>query len=162
MNDLEIISNTQKFKCRVNGLIIRNGKLLVLRMKNKVSFCLPGGHVEFGEDTKRAIIREMSEELQTEFTIEKELAIVENFYQDKNKLDTHEISFYYIVSPIQEEKIPFENFTLNEIDKNVEKQHFFEWLDLSQINNIDFKPSYIKDMLTKNNLNFEHLIIRDC
>ena len=52
-------------------------------MKNNISYCLPGGHVELGEDSKTAILREMLEEINTSVSIDKELAIVENFYLDK-------------------------------------------------------------------------------
>ena len=94
MEDIKIKTATSKFKYRVNGLIIKNNKLLALRMRNNTSFCLPGGHVELGEDTRTAVIREMLEETDTNVEINKELAIVESFYKDKNNLTTHEISFY--------------------------------------------------------------------
>ena len=79
MKDIEFKTENEKFKYRVNGLVIRNGKLLTLLMKNKTSYCLPGGHVELGEDSRSAMMREMQEEIEASITIDKELAIVENF-----------------------------------------------------------------------------------
>lgn len=160
-SDLEIKTNTQKFKYRVNGIIIKDNKLLTLRMKNKTSFCLPGGHVELGEDTHTAIIREMLEETDTDTTISSELAIVESFYTDKNGLATHEISFYYIVEPVNYDKILLNNYTKIENDKNEVKKHNFEWIELSKLNDVDFRPSYIKNKLTTGNLSFEHLIVKE-
>lgn len=161
MKDIEIKTETQKFKYRVNGIIINNGKVLVLKMKNNTSYCLPGGHVELGEDTKIAVIREMLEETESDVTITNELAIVESFYTDKNGLETHEISFYYIVEPKNYDKIPLDNYTRLENDKNELKSHNFEWIELSKLESIDFRPYYIKDKLAKNNMTFEHLIIHE-
>lgn len=161
MNDIEIKTDLHKFKYRVNGIIIKDNKLLALKMKNNVSFCLPGGHVELSEDTRSAIIREMLEETETEVTISNELAIVESFYKDKHDLSTHEISFYYIVEPKNYDKIPLENYTRIENDKDEIKSHNFEWLELSKLADVDFRPSYIKDKLANHNLLFEHLIIKE-
>ncbi|MBR2587724.1 MAG: NUDIX domain-containing protein [Bacilli bacterium] len=159
MEDIEFKTTNKKFKCRVNGLIINDGKILTLRMKNNTSYCLPGGHVELCENSKDAILREMFEETKTNVSIEKEFAIVENFYIDKNNLDTHELSFYYIVTPENFDKIKFENYSLMENDKGELKQHNFEWLDISTLNNVDFRPPFIKDKLISGNYNFEHIII---
>ena len=123
MEDLEIKIDTKKFKCRVNGIIIRDNKILALKMKNNISYCLPGGHVELGEDSKTAIIREILEEVDTPVTIDKELAVIENFYTDRNNFLTHEISFYYIVKPYNFSKIPLENYSRYENDKGELKQH---------------------------------------
>lgn len=81
--DIEFKNKIQKFKYRVNGIVIHNNKILTIKMKNNISYCLPGGHVELGEDTNTAILREMLEELDTNVSIDKEIAIVENFYIDK-------------------------------------------------------------------------------
>ncbi len=161
MEDIEIKTETKKFKYRVNGIVINNNKLLALRMKNNISFCLPGGHVELGEDTRTAVIREMLEETETPMTISKELAIVESFYKDKNGLTTHEISFYYIVEPENYDKISLENYTRIESDKDEIKKHNFEWIALSELSSIDFRPNYIKHKLANNDLSFEHLIIKE-
>ena len=59
MEDIEIKTAQKKFKYRVNGIIIHNNKILTIKMKNNTSYCLPGGHVELGEDSKNAVLREM-------------------------------------------------------------------------------------------------------
>lgn len=159
--DLEIKTNTQKFKCRVNGIVIKDGKLLALRMKNNISFCLPGGHVELGEDTRSAVIREMMEEIETEVTITGELAIIESFYKDKNSLATHDLGFFYLVEPKSFDKIPLKNYSTTENDKGEIKTHNFEWIELSKLNETNLLPTHIKEKLANNNLSFEHLIIND-
>lgn len=160
MRDLEIKNNTKKFKYRVNGIIIKNNKILTIKMKNNISYCLPGGHVELGEDSNTAIIREMLEEVNTNVTINKEFAVVENFYTDKNNLLTHEISFYFIVEPENFSKIPLENYSKCENDKGELKQHNFVWLEIDSLKDFDFRPYFIKEKLINNNFNFEHIIIK--
>ena len=149
MKDIEFKSSTQKFKCRVNGIIINNNKLLALKMKNNISYCLPGGHVELGEDSKSAILREMLEEIDTPVSIVKELAIVENFYLDKNNFQTHEISFYYIVDSHNFDKISLPKYEKEENDKGEVIIHNFEWLDISALKDYDFRPEFIKEKLMK-------------
>ena len=67
MEDIEFKTNEKKFKYRVNGMLIYKGKILVLKMKNNISYCLPGGHVELGESSAKAILREMFEETRNSF-----------------------------------------------------------------------------------------------
>lgn len=160
MEDIEFKTDSKKFKYRVNGIIIHNNKILTIRMKNNISYCLPGGHVELGEDTRTAILREMLEEIDTPVSIDKELAIVENFYLDKKNFQTHEISFYYIIVPDTWDKIPLENYTKTENDKGEIKCHNFEWLDIPSLNTLDFRPEFIKEKLINQNYNFEHIIVK--
>ena len=129
-------------------------------MKNHTSYCLPGWHVELGEDTRTAILREMLEEIDTPVSIYKELAIVENFYLDKKNFQTHELSFYYIVVPEDWCNIPLENYTKTENDKGEIKCHNFEWLDISSLNALDFRPEFIKEKFINKDYHFEHIIIK--
>lgn len=160
MEDIEIKTDKKKFKYRVNGIVIKDNKILTIKMKNNVSYCLPGGHVELGEDSKTAVIREMLEELDTNVTIQKELAVVENFYTDKNSLLTHEISFYYIVNPDNFSNISLEGYSKYENDKGEIKQHNFVWLPINTLREFDFRPTFIKEKLINNNYEFEHIIIK--
>ena len=159
--DIRIATDTHKFKYRVNGIVIKDGKLLTIRMNNNTSFCLPGGHVELGEDTRSAVIREMKEELNSDATILNDMAIVESFYTDKKGLSTHEISFYYIVEPVNYDNIPLDNYSTSEDDKGIMKEHNFEWIELSNLENVDFRPGFIKNKLAKGDFSFEHMIIKE-
>lgn len=161
MSDIEIKNDQTKFKYRVGGILVRNNKILVLKMKNNTSYCLPGGRVKLFEDSKSAILREMLEETKTVMSIDKDFAIVESFYLDKNNLQVHEISFYYILLANDFKKIPLKNYSSTELDKGEIKTHNFEWLDISKLQNIDFRPTVIKEKLISGNYNFEHIIIKE-
>ena len=44
------------------GVCVRDGRLLLCRAKGGSSTYLPGGHIEFGETGREALVREMREE----------------------------------------------------------------------------------------------------
>ncbi len=87
-----------KFVIRCRAVIIYNGKLLTVRHVGKNFLALPGGHLEFGEDPKECVSREVLEELGIEPVIGSLLCVntfldgvtcqpVEFFFEIKNAMD---------------------------------------------------------------------------
>ncbi len=152
-------NNERTFKLRVSGLIIKEGKVLLLEMDDAGFFCLPGGHVELGETTEEAMIREMKEETEKDTYIKKYLGNIENFFLNKRNVNVHEIAYYYLMD--FKEDIPIKDIVRMEDDHGVAVKLNFKWFDLKEIANINLKPSYLKDILTSNNFEFNHLIIKD-
>jgi 8-oxo-dGTP diphosphatase len=112
----------KKIIIKVRAIILHQGKLLVVRHPHDTSFAaLPGGHLEWGEDVRDAVIREIVEELGAKpeigrlfyinnYTQEDGKQYVEFFFEVKNGADyldsekltrshAHEIAEILWVSP---------------------------------------------------------------
>ena len=153
---IKIKTNDYNFKFRVSGLIIKENKLLLVDMDDSGFLCLPGGYVELGETTEEAIKRELLEEVGINFSTTKYLGMVENYFINKFSKKIHEISIYYLMSP--KDKIDTTDFTIIENDKGKKMKLDFKWIDINNIDNYDVRPSFLKEQISTNNLEFNHLI----
>ena len=136
-----------KFKFRVCGILECDGKYLAVKMNSNNFYCLPGGHVELGEDTQEAILREMREELGFEVKIDRLVAINQNFFFANDKKHLHELGFYYIVNAVDESKINKNDHHIEELDKGKIQHLDFKWFSLEELKNADFRPRFLIDCL---------------
>ncbi len=67
------------------GVLVRDGRLLVCQPKNGGRCYLPGGHIEFGETAREALVREIREEIGLEANAGPFLAITENTFHQNNE-----------------------------------------------------------------------------
>ncbi|MBB4826771.1 8-oxo-dGTP pyrophosphatase MutT (NUDIX family) [Sporosarcina luteola] len=68
------------------GVLVRDNRVLLGRAKGYVNVFLPGGHVDFGESAKDALIREMQEEMGVACTVGDFLGIVEHHWMKGDEL----------------------------------------------------------------------------
>ena len=146
----------ERFKFRVNGILLNNDKILAVEM-NKMGFmCCPGGHVMIGEDTMQAMEREYKEETGISVKIEKLVAIVENFF--KSDVLCHELSFYYLLRADKIDESKQKDFSLIENDNGKLINMDYSWLSLDKMDSYDFLPLAIKNKLKNRDFNTEHII----
>ncbi|MBB2479174.1 NUDIX domain-containing protein [Bacillus sp. APMAM] len=69
------------------GIFLNDGKILLVQAKGYRNTFLPGGHIEFGENAKDALKREMVEELGIACEVGSFLGIVEHKWQKKGVLN---------------------------------------------------------------------------
>ncbi len=62
------------------GVLVRDGQLLVCLPKKGGRCYLPGGHIEFGETARQALVREIKEEMGRDATATRFLAATENSF----------------------------------------------------------------------------------
>lgn len=153
MKDIEIKNNNVKFKYRVSGLLIKDNKLLVVKINDNSFYCLPGGHVELLENSNDAIIREFKEETGFDVQVEKLLFVTENFFKS-GAFDCHELGMYYLLNS---ENIPIEDFNSNEDEGDKITRLSFKWIDVNNISCV--KPEFLKEKIDVDNI--KHLIIKD-
>lgn len=157
--DIKIQSDEGKFKFRVCGILEHNGKYLAVKINENKFYCLPGGHVELGEDTETAVKREMKEELGYDIKIKKLASINQNFFVDADGKKFHEIGYYYIVNAVDEKNVNPNDYTCEELDKGKWQHLAFKWFTKEELKNIDFRPKYIVNCFDKTSPSLE--ITRD-
>lgn len=144
--DIGILTEDYKFKFRVCGVIVKNGKVL-LEKGNSGGYGFPGGHVAFGESSRETVIREVKEELGIRVEIDSLLCVCENLFELGGKLN-QEVNYYYYVKPIDD--LPNKAFSLTEIDNGVEKTHNYEWVDVFNVLDCGVRPFDVSKLLVKN------------
>ena len=91
------MENNKKIIIKVRAIILHEGKLLVVEHPHDKTFvALPGGHLEYGEDLKECLSREMIEELGVKPDVGR-LFYVNVFTQEKtSKEDYAKKGFHYV------------------------------------------------------------------
>jgi len=110
------------------GVAIKDGQVLLCRAKGGDATYLPGGHIEFGETGRAALVREVKEELGVDATAGDFLGVVENTF-DQNGKRHAEINLIY---------------RLDLACKTVESQEAwisFEWCALSDLPKANLLPA---------------------
>lgn len=96
------------FEIIARGLIINRGRILVCKTEGRDYFFLPGGHVEFGENMRKALVRELDEELGIRPLNTKFIGCVENIFLQNGK-QNHEINFVFLTEVEEDEIEPKED-----------------------------------------------------
>lgn len=98
MIDCAFRTEEGRFYYCVRAIIIRNGKLLVMRDENSPHYYLCGGKVGMGETAEEAVLREVKEELGVDAQIERALWFDQNFFTEKVKNERyHELGLYFLL-----------------------------------------------------------------
>ena len=87
----------QHIETIARGVCIRNGKVLLCLPKDRSYSYLPGGHIEFGETGREALVREMKEETGLDATAGDLLGVVESSFVQKGEKHC-EINLIYKMS----------------------------------------------------------------
>lgn len=117
------------------GVAIADGKILLCRAKGGKSTYLPGGHIEFGETGREALVREVKEELGIDSTTGQFLGVVENSFLQHGKPHA-EINLVYELKFFNS-AVPPSTFDLQPQEDWIE----FEWCPLVEMKNANVLPS---------------------
>lgn len=120
------------------GACVKGGKVLVCRNRKHGNVYLPGGHVDWGEDSKLALEREWKEELGVPGQAGRFLGVVEQIY-DARGGRTCEISLLFEVrcSKISVQKNP----------PSAEDHLAFEWVPLKELKQSGLLPLAMAEQL---------------
>ncbi len=110
------------------GVCIQDGKILLCKAKGCATTYLPGGHIEFGETGRVALVREMEEETGLAATIGRFRGCVENAFEQHGKPHA-EINLVYEMSvPAGAEVVAREDWIA------------FEWCPLDELARANLLP----------------------
>lgn len=158
MNDLTLKAGNGYFSYRVGAIIIQENKLLMIKNSNSPYYYSVGGRVKFGESSEDAVLREIFEETNVEFEIDRLAFIHENFFTADflgNEL-FHEIALFYLMKPNNNIK----NIKCNSVgvDGGKESAH---WLPIEKLSDFEIYPSFFKTDWKKINNQVGHFITKD-
>jgi 8-oxo-dGTP diphosphatase len=113
------------------GIIVKNEKILLCKVKTKPHWFFPGGHLEKGETIDAALQRELLEETGEEISEIQFIGINENTFSDK--FGEH-----------QEVNVVF-RADINAEEVAAEEEHLeFQWAELKDLKNILVKPEGLR------------------
>ena len=120
MNEYEIAG----IEIIARGVCVQEGKILLCRAKGGATTYLPGGHVEFGETGRQALVREVKEEMGVDAETGAFLGVVENAFEQHGKPHAE-------VNLVYELKVPSATPA-----RACEDWIEFEWRDLAHLDDL--------------------------
>ena len=117
-----------------------DGKVLLCLPKDRSYSYLPGGHIEFGETGREALVREMKEETGLDATAGELLGVVESSFVQKGERHC-EINLIY------EMKLREEGRGKREEVQALEDWICFDWVDCDKIDSANLLPNEMVDFL---------------
>jgi len=141
--------NNKIFHVLARGIIIDDGYILVAKLKNGNNTFLPGGHLEFNENLKQALERELFEEIGIKGNIEEYIGCLEAKWMENN-IYNQEINHIFIVNGINKnmniksKENHLEIYWLKICDDEMEKENLLPYSMREIIKNIKNKEYGIK------------------
>ena len=138
--DITVEVEGQMLNIRTAMCMIHNNKLLTHRNINSDHYAIPGGRIQIGEDSAKALKREVMEEMGKEIELIGYVTTIENFFEMNGK-KYHEIEFVHLAEFKNEEDKKIE-----ETIKNIEGKEYlqYEWVDINKIDEYPIMPKAIK------------------
>ena len=148
--DIRFKTDEYNFHLRTVAVIVQNNKYLIQKVEGFDYYILPGGHVELGEDSKKAIIREVKEEIGCDVKDLKLFCLYEHCYPYEDKIE-HWVETYFKITP--DNDLSNNSWNYLENDKGEEKLLHFKWVTSEELKMLDFRPQNIKNILVNNKTN---------
>lgn len=150
--DLSTMIDDVKLNIRVGAIIKQHDKILIEKNNNVDFSVIPGGRIKTLENSKKALLREINEELGLDLSNEKfELAsIIENFFIFESK-EYHELFFVYKVELTKEYNLQDGIINLDAKDSN------YYLLSHEEFQKENILPKVLKEIILTNE--FKHYVV---
>jgi ADP-ribose pyrophosphatase YjhB (NUDIX family) len=143
---LAAVFGAGRFSCRVAGVAIQDGRVLLQGEEHRRSWTLPGGGLELMEHAVDGLTREMREELGVAARVERLLWVVESFWTEERRA-YHEIGFHFLMTLPPEPRLhPAEgSFQGYEIYNGL--PIIFEWFPVEAVADLPLYPLFLRHAL---------------
>ena len=148
--DIDFTIENNRLNARASALIFNKDKtkILLCKIRNRDYYMLPGGRINFYEDSLTAIKREIKEEIG--YNLDYQLIAIEENFITRDNIKITQYCFCY--KAIYKENI--NNTKLISKDNN---NQYFYWIDINELNNYNIVPKSTYQLIKDNN-NIKHLI----
>lgn len=152
MKDIQFEDNDSVFNCRVNGVMIKEGRVLLSKLRNDANWTTVGGKVTFGETSEDAILREFREEMGSLVSVDRLLGVVEHFFDFKGKT-FHQYLFVYKLKDTQNKISVFEG------DRQMadKPNGICCWFPIDELDTISIKPDCLRRFLKDSDPGILHI-----
>ena len=146
------------FNHRVAGIALREGHVLICREDDDPYTLLPGGRIEFGEDSRLSLTREIKEELKGPGAVGRLLFTAETFFQRDGR-QFHEVGIYYAITP--PETVPFITGETALVTEDEGHQLYFDWVPVAggELERYNLMPRWLRTRLGDLPTAPEHLVV---
>lgn len=136
----------REFLVRACGILLHDHSVLAQEGGDGRSptYALPGGHLEFGETLSACLSREIFEESGLNVEVEKLVYVHENFYS-LNRIQTHEIGFYFLVDLNAEFPRPDSKGYIPSREAHIRMR----LLPLDRLATVPLMPAFLRDDLPR-------------
>ncbi len=141
--DLTIDVNNYVLNVRAGAIIIHNGKVLLHKNAKSDHYCIIGGRVQIGEDSKATAEREVEEELGKKIKTTRFIATIENFFKMDEK-NYHEYFFLWEAEFVNDEDKKIEETLKN---KEGKKYLSYQWVKIDDLDKYNIVPEVVRDIL---------------
>ena len=156
MKDLQFEETGSVFNCRVNGILIKEEKVLLSKLRNDANWTTVGGKVTFGETSEDAILREFREEMGVAIEIDRLLGIVEHFFDFKGKVFHQYLFVYQLKDP--NNCVPVFD---GEVEMADNPNGICRWFPAQDLGSTPIKPDCLKKFLLSAEPGLIHLCEKD-
>lgn len=150
--NIEFDKDNNRFSARASAIIYNSDKTKVLLFKvedGRDYFLLPGGRIEFNEDSKSAIKREIKEELDYDIDF-KSCSIQENFIKHNDTITTQ---YCFVYKGIYNGVINDDKIECCDHDN----QSFY-WINIDEINNYKILPMSLMEDICNDTTYIKHYV----
>src|SRR5262245_61256945 len=138
---LEVLDGGDAFKVRSAALIVRDGRVLLNRLRGDDVWMLPGGTGEFGESAEVTLRRELHEELGVDASVGRLLWVVEHFF-DLTGRRWHQLLW------IHEAALPRDAGTADQWERAApDGSEVFRWADAAALRSLRVLPGFLAGAL---------------